>query len=79
MIHNDVQAKFKHAVEKILQDELLEVENRVMEQALLDITKRVKEMVAKVSISLVDYYAIERVGNELLIRVKIDNSQRDRI
>lgn len=46
--------------------------DKVLEWATQEFREQVKAIVAKVVMKLLDTYTVERIGSELLIRVKIE-------
>ncbi len=59
-----------------LKSETEKIANEVLEEAKALFERRYRERIASVSASVANFYSIERLGAEILVRVKIDETRK---
>lgn len=67
----DFQSILHEAIKKAIQDTVDEAKERVIKVAVEMFEKEVRHSVSRVTVEALSHYSMERLGSELLIRVKI--------
>jgi len=60
-------------VRELIQKHVDEAKEEVVKMAIEEFTRRVRKIAAETAIMLQNYYSVEKIGQELIIRVKIDD------
>jgi hypothetical protein len=72
----DLKSGIQETVTKVLKSELESVVGRIREElveaATAEFRSRIREAIGVRAISVADFYTVERIGGELLIRVRIE-------
>lgn len=71
----ELKATFEDSIKQILQASLAkkveDIRAEVVKDAVEEFTRKVRDVVGNSAINLANFYSVERVGAELLIRVQI--------
>lgn len=59
------------AVHKAIQEQVDKAKEEIIQTVMKDFEKKIRETVGKVAITLANYYSVQTLGNELIIRVQI--------
>jgi len=59
---------------KALENTITEARQRVVKQAVEQFEKEIRVAVGQVAVSLANYYTVERIGAQLLIRVQMEKT-----
>ncbi len=65
--------KMERDVRELIQKHVDEAKEEVVKMAIEEFTRRVRKIAAETAIMLQNYYSVEKIGQELIIRVKIDD------
>jgi len=66
----------KLAIGRALETYIAEKREEVIKAAIVDFEHQVRESVGRVSLAILDAYSVERLGTDLVIRVKITSETK---
>jgi hypothetical protein len=73
---NDFQKSIARAILHEVKEEIEKAKEEVAAKASEEFQKRVKEVIRNAALDISNYYTIERVGQDILIRVKFEKEQK---
>lgn len=68
-IETKVTLDFKETIRLALQKEIDKTLDDLIENAKKDLEQRIREKTAHIALAVLDLYSVERIGNEIVIRV----------
>jgi len=73
---NDFQKSITRAILHEVKEQIEKAKEESVSQATEQFQKRVKEIIGNVAMDISSYYSIERIGQDILIRVKFEKEQK---
>jgi len=73
---NDFQKSITRAILHEVNEQIEKAKEEAVAQAAEGFQKRVKEIIRNVALYISNYYSIERIGQDILIRVKFEKEQK---
>ena len=67
-----IASSLEATIHKAVQDIAKETQELAIKEAVSNYEIQLRKAVGNIAISLVNFYSVERVGNELLIHVKLE-------
>jgi hypothetical protein len=64
------------AIEQALDKQIAEVKEQIIRRAVEEFNKEVREITAKTALKVSDCFSIERMGTDVIIRVKVENGRQ---
>lgn len=64
--------KIQRDIQRVLAEQIASAKEEVIKLAVKEFEHRIREVCAKTSINLANYYSVERMGANLLITVKME-------
>jgi hypothetical protein len=73
---NDFQKSITRAILHEVKEQIEKAKEEAVVQAAEQFQKRVKEIIGNVAMDISNYYSIERIGQDILIRVKFEQAKQ---
>jgi uncharacterized protein YdhG (YjbR/CyaY superfamily) len=73
---NDFQKSITRAILHEVKEQIEKAKEESVSQSAEQFQKRVKEIIGNVAMDISSYYSIERIGQDILIRVKFEKEQK---
>lgn len=70
-----LQESVEKTVIETISAQVESIKEEIVKAAVEKFEKEIKKAVGQVAIALSNYFSVERMGSDLLIRVKFDNSK----
>lgn len=74
MSTNDFVVGIEATIRRALESRIQEAKDRALNIARTDFETSLRKILADVSLQVANYYSVERLGSELLIRVQLEPS-----
>ena len=73
---NDFQKSITRTILHEVNEQIEKAKEEAVAQAAEGFQKRVKEIIGNVAMDISNYYSIERIGQDILIRVKFEQAKQ---